>query len=65
VPSVVSDAIEWAPKYWKAECDDVFDIAHVGRALLNDRHAASQGLDALTIHNKQGEMAWVHWLHNR
>lgn len=62
VPSVVSDAIDWAPKYWWAESDDVFDIAHVGRALLTDRHAASQGLEALNRHNTHGADAWISWM---
>jgi hypothetical protein len=61
VPSVVSDAIDWAPKYWMAETDDVFDIAHTGRALLGDRHAARQGLEALNRHNSLGAAAWINW----
>ena len=31
VPSVVSEAIDWAPQHWKAMTDDVLDIARVGR----------------------------------
>ena len=47
VPSVVSDAIDWAPRYWMAQADDVLDIARVGRQLLADPRAAQDGLRAL------------------
>jgi hypothetical protein len=47
VPSVVSDAIDWAPEHWKANVDDVLDIARVGRCLLYDPLAARDGLKAL------------------
>jgi len=62
VPSVVSDAIEWAPEHWKAKSDDVLDIARVGRALLNDPRAASDGYAALSAHNRQGTAAWLQFL---
>ena len=58
VPSVVSDAIDWAPDHWKAKADDVRDIARVGRQLLSDPHAAQDGLHALTAHNTLGLQAW-------
>jgi hypothetical protein len=58
VPSVVSDAIDWAPKHWKAESDDVLDIAKTGRCLVFDRTAASDGFKALTNHNTLGVAAW-------
>jgi hypothetical protein len=58
VPSVVSDAIEWAPSNWKAKVDDAGDIAKVGLKLLNDRRAAKQGLEALKKHNRN---AFNHW----
>jgi hypothetical protein len=47
VASVVSEAIDWAPADWKADVDDVLDIARVGRQLLCDGSAAEQGLHAL------------------
>jgi hypothetical protein len=47
VPSVVSDAIDWAPDDWKANVDDVLDIARVGRRLLFDWRAADEGRRAL------------------
>jgi hypothetical protein len=47
VPSVVSNAIDWAPEHWKANVDDVLDIARVGRQLLYDPRAIHDGLNAL------------------
>jgi hypothetical protein len=62
VPSVVSEAIDWAPHHWKAQTDDVLDIARVGRALLTDPHAAVDGYAALTAHNQQGTVSWLRFL---
>jgi hypothetical protein len=62
VPSVVSEAIDWAPKHWKAETDDALDIARVGLRLLHDPMAAKDGLDALTAHNAAGVARWEGWL---
>jgi hypothetical protein len=62
VPSVVSDAIDWAPEHWKAETDDVFDIARVGRGLLSDPQAATEGFEALQTHNEDGIRAWISFL---
>jgi hypothetical protein len=47
VASVVSEAIDWAPEDWKADIDDVLDIARVGRRLLSDNSAADDGRRAL------------------
>jgi len=58
VPSVVSHAIEWAPEHWKAQTDDVLDIARVGRYLLGDPRAAQEGYDALQAHNAAGLSSW-------
>jgi hypothetical protein len=58
VPSVVSDAITWAPDHWKAQADDVRDIARVGRQLLSDLHAVDDGRKALEQHNTLGLQAW-------
>jgi hypothetical protein len=62
VPSVVSEAIDWAPDHWKAMTDDVLDIARVGRALLSDPYAPRDGLEALTSHNRSGIIAWQSFL---
>lgn len=61
VPSVVSSAIDWAPAHWKAEVDDVLDIARVGRALLHDRRAAHDGLRALQTYVADGLSAYTHY----
>src|SRR5580704_11676901 len=62
VPSVVSEAIDWAPDQWKAMTDDVLDMARVGRYLLTDPHAPQDGLDALVSHNTEGLRAWQSFL---
>lgn len=62
VPSVVSDAIDWAPDHWKAEVDDTADIARIGRALLSDPDAGTDGYNALVAHNAAGIVAWKGWL---
>ena len=62
VPSVVSDAINWAPESWKAEIDDVFAATRVGIGLLFDDRAALDGLNALRVHNKQGVASWLRYL---
>jgi len=58
VPSVVSQAIDWAPDHWKADVDDVLDIARVGRQLLTDNRAAQDGLNALNRFNADGLNAY-------
>jgi hypothetical protein len=55
---VVSHAIEWAPGNWKAQVDDVHQIATVGQKLLRDRRAAGRGLKALQGYNHR---AMKHW----
>lgn len=62
VPSVVSEAIDWAPAHWKAKSDNVLDIARVGRSLLCDMNASRDGFDALTAHNSGGARAWDSFL---
>jgi hypothetical protein len=62
VPSVVSDAIEWAPRYWQADVDDPLDIARCGKRLLMDMHAGADGFNALKQHNTSGVVAWKSWL---
>lgn len=62
VPSVVSDAIEWAPKSWQAESDDVSEIAQRGRALLTDPHSPREGLRALRTYVANGLREWTSWL---
>jgi hypothetical protein len=58
VPSVVSHAIEWAPEDWKAQVDDVHEIATIGQRLLRDKRASRRGFKALQNYN---ERAMKHW----
>lgn len=62
VPSVVSDAIDWAPDDWKAEVDNPVDIARIGRRLILDPDAGEDGFNALVNYNQQGLLAWQQWL---
>lgn len=62
IPSVVSDAIEWAPDHWKADCDDPESIARIARQLLHDEHAGADGFRALDKHNSKGIVAWAQWI---
>lgn len=62
VPSVVSDAIDWAPDHWKACADDVSEIARAGRSLLSDPYAAGDGMRALLAHNAAGLRSWIDFL---
>jgi hypothetical protein len=64
VPSVVSDAIDWAPESWKAPVDDAHALARTGLKLLGSRWAARQGLAALKRHNKRSLNAWREFLGN-
>lgn len=62
VPSVVSEAIEWAPPNWKARVDDVNDVAQTGIRLLRDKSAAKNGFRALENYNRKGLRAWCEYL---
>ncbi len=62
VPSVVSSAISWAPREWRADVDDVENIARTGVALLHDQKAAHKGYLALKHHNKESLDFWWHFL---
>ena len=59
VPSVVSDAIDWAPGSWKAPVDDAHAMACVGQKLITSRWAPRQGLNALKTHNRRALAAWT------
>jgi hypothetical protein len=58
VPSVVSNAIDWAPDDWKADVDDVLDIARTGRRLLHDKRAVDEGRAALERYVADGLLAY-------
>lgn len=62
VPSVVSHAIEWAPNNWKAQVDDVHEIAMVGQKLIGDKQASRRGLKALENYNQQAMKIWQAFL---
>jgi glycosyltransferase involved in cell wall biosynthesis len=62
VPSVVSEAIDWAPRHWKADVDDSLDVARIGRHLLSDPRAAHDGLRALTQYVREGVSAYREYL---
>ena len=62
VPSVVSSAITWAPHYWKADVDDVADVAAKGIHILHHHRAGFDGLAALEHHNADGLRAWMEYL---
>lgn len=62
VPSVVSDAITWAPETWKARADSACDLARVSLALLRDSKAAARGQKALDAHNETALAAWQRYL---
>ena len=63
VPCVVGEAIEWAPKSWRAETDDASEIARKGVHLLKDCHAAAEGWEALEHYLKRGLEHWKEFLH--
>jgi hypothetical protein len=62
VPSVVSDALDWCPEYWKAYSDNVPDMARVGRQLIFDPQAPLDGMTHLEEHNSSSFHAWCDWL---
>ena len=65
VPSVVSEAIDWAPGDWKANVDDVMEIARVGRRLLRDGRAADEGFAALQVYIAEGVSAYREYFSTR
>ena len=64
VPSVVSDAIDWAPNSWKAPVDDAGAMARVGRKLLRSRRAPAQGMSSLRAHNRTALRCWNEFLND-
>jgi glycosyltransferase involved in cell wall biosynthesis len=62
VPSVVSDAITWAPQEWMARSDSAVDIARVAMRVLRDKHAAQRGCKALDTHNLAAMQSWREWI---
>jgi hypothetical protein len=58
IPSCVGPAIVWAPDYWKAEPDNVEDIARTAIKVLNTPQAGIDGYLALQRHNRQSLRFW-------
>jgi glycosyltransferase involved in cell wall biosynthesis len=62
VPSVVSEAIDWVPKSWKAHHDDASHIARKGARLLSNPLAVWCGRRALAQHTRRGIEHWQTFL---
>ncbi len=62
VPSVVGEAIAWAPKNWMAATDSASDLADRAVALLHDPRAIEQGVDALIASNEAALREWKGFL---
>ena len=62
VPSVVSDAIDWAPARWQANPDDAEDLVRVAQYLLKTPQAVDDGRQALATYVAQGVQAWTMFL---
>lgn len=62
IASVVSDAIDWAPRRWMAVSDAAGDVADVGVSLLHDPNASGAGLAALNAHNRESLASWKRFL---
>ena len=61
VPSVVSEAIRWAPRSWMADADNVLSVAARGIHLLQ-HGMASDGVHAIREHNKESVRHWLKFL---
>jgi hypothetical protein len=61
VPSVVSDAIVWAPENWKARSDSATDVARVGLNLLHDSDSYKNGWKKLKDYNEKAIEEWFKW----
>jgi hypothetical protein len=62
VPSVVSDAIDWAPARWQANPDDAEDLVRVAQYLLKTPQAVDDGRQALASYVAQGVQTWSSFL---
>lgn len=62
VAAVVSEAIDWVPRDWMANADDVSDIARTARRLLSDAHAVDDGQKHLRNYVATGLKTWEHYL---
>jgi hypothetical protein len=58
VPSVVSTAINWAPKSWVADSDNALSVCAVAVRLLVNPTFREEGYDALNKHNQASLIYW-------
>jgi hypothetical protein len=58
VPSVVSEAIDWAPERWQAHADNAGDVARVAEYLLHNPQAVDDGRKALRCYVDDGVDRW-------
>ncbi len=64
VPAVVSHAVEWVPESWKADPDEIHEIARIGAALLSNPASAEEGLRALERYVDNAIGLWKSYLAN-
>jgi len=62
VPVVVSDAIEWVPRWWQARADEPLDVSRVAERLLRDPNTPRHGREALQAYVDAGVVAWWRFL---
>lgn len=62
IPSVVSSAIEWTPRHWRADVDSSDDVARVGDHLLASPHEGERGFRALEEYVREGLRDWLSYL---
>ncbi|WP_394847387.1 hypothetical protein LZC95_07970 [Pendulispora brunnea] len=62
VPCVVTPMIEWAPRYWQVDPDDIEQMARVGNQLLSSIDGAEDGLEALTCYVRDAVRRWLAYL---
>lgn len=62
VPVVGSSAVEWLPRDWMADTDDVEDVAERGIKLLGHPNAGLIGYDALVKHQHEAVRLWLEYL---
>jgi hypothetical protein len=64
VPVVVSETIDWVPRWWQAVADDPQDIARVADTLLRDPTTSHQGRIALRDYVDRGIAQWKRVLYD-
>jgi len=62
IPSVVGEAIDWIPNYWKANVDDAADVARVAEKLMFTDSTSDDGYAKLVDHNNEALELWKAWI---